>query len=162
VDPLGVGTYQTIVPPRVGADGTTWVHLVTGNPPDDECAPDHIHLARLDDEGWTAFSGPDGVVPLLSSGDSRALLRVDHSGAVWVRPMESPWGVRVFDGRTWRGYLDGLGVDNMEIAPDGNVWVLTTDGLYVITPEAESPPISDLMPGVDPVTGEVEPGRYLC
>ena len=44
-------------------------------------------------------------------------------------------GVRVFDGKTWRQYLDGDVID-MEIAPKGRQRVLTRGDLYVITPDA--------------------------
>ena len=134
VDPLGVGTYHNMVLPRTGADGTMWVYLETGTATVDTFRdPDHRYLARLSDGNWTVFSDEDGVVPLGSRGSAVGLLRVDHSGRAWVRDGPSG-GVRVFDGQTWRHYLEGDRVIDMEVAPDGNVWVLAPEGLYVITP----------------------------
>jgi hypothetical protein len=136
VDPLGLGGYRSVGLLDVGTDGTMWVYLETGT--DTESEPDGHHLARLADDRWTVFSEEDGVVDLWSRGDSYGLLRVDHEGAVWMQPQGDDvyQGVRVFDGKTWRHYLDDHAVIDIEFAPDGRAWVLTTDDLYVITPEA--------------------------
>jgi hypothetical protein len=140
VDPLGLGGYGSVGLLDVGTDGTMWVYLVTGT--GKEMDPERHHLARLADDRWTVFSEEDGVVDLWSRGDSYGLLRVDHEGAVWMQPQgdEVYQGVRVFDGKTWRHYLDDHDVIEMEFAPDGRVWVLTSDDLYVITPEAVATP----------------------
>ena len=68
--------------------------------------------------------------------------------AGWPRRSQEDWGQGVsrFDGQTWVRYLPGMYVHwfgGMDIAPDGSVWVLASEGagvdpqrLYVITPEA--------------------------
>jgi hypothetical protein len=131
VDPLGVGAYTDLLP-HVGADGTVWVNLETEYA-DIAYDPGHRYLATYGDDGWMVFPTEDGF-RLFTAGDNFGLLRVDHSGAVWVRTMDAD-GVRVFDGQTWRRYLEAHGgVCDMEVAPDGRVWV-TSDDLYIIDPE---------------------------
>jgi len=144
VDPLGLGGYRSVGLLDVGPDGTLWMYLDTGKDPrfdpekDDGNEPDRHYLARLADDRWTVFSEEDGVVDLWARGEAPGLLRVDHEGTVWMQPQGDgvPQGVRVFDGKTWRHYLDGHDVIDIEFAPDGRAWVLTSDDLYVITPEA--------------------------
>jgi len=136
-DPLGLGGYYTVDLLDVGPDGTMWVYLEAGRDARNE--PEGHYLARLADDRWTVFSEEDGVEQLVWRAENYGLLRVDHDGAVWVRPQDGGsqgQGVRVFDGKTWRQYLDGHDVIDMEVAPDGRVWVLTSDHLYRITPEA--------------------------
>jgi hypothetical protein len=128
VDPVGVGGYYTVGLLDVGSDGTMWVHLQAGR--DAQNQSEDPYLARFADDGWTLFSEEDGVHELESRGEDHGLLRVDSSGAVWTE------GLRVFDGMTWRKYLGGREVIDLEVAPDGRVWVLASDHLYVITPEA--------------------------
>ena len=132
VDPLGLGGYRSVGLLDVGTDGTLWVYLETG---DEAELP---YLARLADDRWTVFSEEDGVVDLWDKDEAHGLLRVGHDGAVWMQPQgEAGYqGVRVFDGKTWRHYLDDRDVIEIEFAPDGRAWVVTFDQLYVITPEA--------------------------
>ena len=143
VDPVGVGAYANVVLTHVGPNGSLWVYLETGA--DD---PPEPHLARLADGRWTLFGREDGVVPLASRDYGPNLLRVGPDGALWAKPRaQGSSGVRAFDGTTWRQYLEGHVATDLEIGPDGDVWVLTSDqrsfqdpdaqlDLYVITPEA--------------------------
>ena len=59
------------------------------------------------------------------------LLRVALDGTVWVRqPHRGAMrnGIHAFDGTSWKHYLEGDCVADLEIAPDGSVWVLTGTG----------------------------------
>ncbi len=116
----------------VGPDGDVFLH--TAPAAGSRSEPE---LIRLGDPGslpmpgsWMVFSDEDSVVTLGSRGSAVDLRRVDHSGRVWVRDGPSG-GVRVGG----QQYLDGQPVDDMEVTPDGNVWVLSDD-LYVITPDS--------------------------
>ena len=122
VDPVGSGKYSNVDLLDIGMDGTVWVYLEVGLP--DQVQP---YLARLANDRWTVFSADEGVVRLVWRGESRGLLRAGHDGAVWVQPQDSVTrrpgrpggaycqGIRVFDGDTWRSYLDGLCVKDIEI-----------------------------------------------
>jgi len=142
VDPVGVGGYYTVDLLDVGSDGTMWVHLQAGRNARNE--PEQHYLARLADDRWTVFSEEDGVGELVLRAENHGLLRVDSSGAVWTERLGRSSAVRVFDGKTWRQYLDSHEVIDLEVAPDGKVWVLASDHLYVIDPD--TPPSSTTTP----------------
>ena len=130
----------------IGADGTLWAAAF-------DLSADGDSLARLDDAGWTVFSDADGVQRWGTDG----FIPTDHlhvaaDGSVWVNAEGagvSCGGVADFDGSTWTRYLEDLCVHDMDIAPDGAVWVRASDfkrsggfeywdppDLYVITPGA--------------------------
>jgi hypothetical protein len=120
IDPMGIGSYFDMEYFAVGADGTAWVYLDTG----DDTDP---HLARLSDGEWTVYSREDGVTPIGIRGEMPGYLEVAPDGTAWMHQlMDGPGrcrGVRSFDGKTWRRYLDGTCVVDLDIAPDGSVWV---------------------------------------
>jgi hypothetical protein len=48
--------------------------------------------------------------------------------------------VRSFDGSAWRSYLGNVCVRDLDVAPDGGIWVVGTDGaIYRIDPEVAPP-----------------------
>jgi hypothetical protein len=55
-------------------------------------------------------------------------VEVDQAGTLWVggewRGFGSCGGVRSFDGSRWHRYLDDVCVIDLDIAPDGTVWVV--------------------------------------
>ena len=126
----------------IGADGTLWA-----------AAWNDDALARLDNMGWTIFTESDGVRHWGTDG----FIPTDHlhvalDGSVWVNAVGasvSCGGVARFDGTTWSGHLADLCVHDIDIAPDGAVWVRAgtyerrggfenwdPPDTYVITPEA--------------------------
>ena len=126
----------------IGPDGAMWAAYGSGR-----------GLARLDESGWTVFTEAEGVRPWGTEG----FIPTDHlhaaaDGSVWVNAEgtgSSCGGVANFDGSTWTGYLTSLCVHDLDIAPDGAVWVRAgtferrggfeywdSPDLYVITPEA--------------------------
>ena len=132
----------------IGADGTLWAAVGNPKEPGDG-------LARLDESGWTVFTEADGVRPWGIFGFFPTdLLHAAPDGSAWVNAEgdgSSCGGVANFDGTTWTGFLSDLCVGDMDVAPDGAVWVQAgplevsdTPGFdewgsphtYVITPEA--------------------------
>jgi hypothetical protein len=121
IDPMGVGSYFDMDHFDIGADGTAWVYLDLG-PYDDP------RLARLSDGAWTVYSSDDGVTPIGIRGEAEGYLEVDADGTAWMHQMmDGPGrcrGVRSFDGTTWHRYLEGVCVVDLDIAPDGTIWVV--------------------------------------
>jgi hypothetical protein len=133
----------------VGADGTVWAKRPSGSW--DEEVDDYQNvIRRFDGDTWTEFGPEDGVPGEGVMGGLEGL-RVAPDGSVWGvwdggdegadEAAEESGAVYHFDGTTWEQYLPGLGVQSMEIGPDGAVWLLGSDegkpyALYVITPEA--------------------------
>ena len=117
----------------IGPDGTMWAAY--GVRPG---------IARLDGSSWTVFTEAEGVRPWGTEG----FIPTDHlhaaaDGSVWVNAVgtgSSCGGVANFDGSTWTSYLTDLCVHDLDIGPDGAVWVRAgtwgSPGLYVITPES--------------------------
>jgi hypothetical protein len=139
----------------IGSDGSLWLgfHERSQHPGEDREGDGSV-LARLDESGWNTFSEADGVEGW-GSGHRfiyQLMLRVAPDGSVWVNAanadIEDPCaGVARFDGVTWSEYLDHICVDDLDIAPDGAVWLVGEDeetayggtgptDIYVITPEA--------------------------
>jgi hypothetical protein len=122
IDPMGIGSYFDMATFDIGADGTAWVYLDTG----DETDP---HLARLSDGEWSVFTSDDGVGIIGDRGNVRGLLAVAPDGKAWMRDgYFGCQGVRSFDGSAWRHHLDGICVGDLDIAPDGTVWVTEARG----------------------------------
>ena len=117
---MGISSYFDMAHFDVGVDGTAWVHLDTGDVTDP-------HLARLSDGEWSVYSSDDGVTPIGRRSTALGYLEVAPDGTAWMHQMpDGPGlcrGVRSFDGTTWRRYLDGTCVVDLDIAPDGAVWV---------------------------------------
>ena len=115
---LGVGSYSMVDFLDIGADGTLWVYLETNGDP---------HLARLVDDTWTVYSAGDGV-PQMWKVRSSGHLRVGPTGSVWITDVDpdhqSCHGVLSFDGTAWTRYLENICVMDLDIAPDGRVWVV--------------------------------------
>jgi hypothetical protein len=138
-DPLDVGSYSAMTIFDIGPDGTAWVYLDQGD-------LDDPHLARLSDGTWTVYASDDGVEPIGIAGEAEGYMEVDQTGTLWVggewRGLGSCGGVRSFDGSRWHRYLGDVCVLDLDIAPDGAVWVVGT----------KDPP----MPGPPraPVTGD--------
>lgn len=120
IDPMGIGSYFDMAHFDIGADGTAWVYLDTGDATDP-------HLARLSGGEWTVYDRDDGVTPIGIRGEVPGYLEVAPDGTAWMHQlMDGPGrcrGVRSFDGSSWRRYLDGTCVVDLDIAPDGSVWV---------------------------------------
>ena len=122
----------------VGPDGTVWAGADTSMP--------HRNLARLDDAGWTVFTGADGVP---AWGHWQQMGPPSPIAELEVAPDGSPWlnaagcnGLARFDGQTWTPYLAGSCISDFDIAPDGTVWAVARSqegsagvDTYVIRPE---------------------------
>ena len=129
----------------VSAGGVLWAAA-------DSLAP-HLSLARLDEDGWTTFSGTDGVRPW---GGQRAWWNTTMD-TLWVAPDGSAWvnasvaairadgslgcdGLARFDGETWQSFLSGRCISDLGFVPDGSAWVVARDPrgyqvrTYVIIP----------------------------
>jgi len=116
-----VGSYSDMSIFDVGPDGTAWVYLDQGNLVDP-------HLARLSNGTWTVYSSDDGVEPIGIMGQAEGFMEVDQAGTLWVggewTGRGSCGGVRSFDGSGWHRYLEDVCVIDLDIAPDGSVWVV--------------------------------------
>lgn len=106
----------------VGPDDTLWVYLWTRS--------GEGHLARLTSDGWTIFHAEDGV-PVVVDFYQGALgfMAVGPDGSVWLTP-RSPQdaecgGIASFDGSVWTSYLQDACIVDLDVAPDGTVWVQT-------------------------------------
>jgi sugar lactone lactonase YvrE len=90
------------------------------------------------------YSSDDGVTPIGIRGEAAGYIEVDQAGTLWVggewRGLGSCGGVRSFDGSGWHRYLEDVCVIDLDIAPDGSVWVTGAKG----------PP----RPGPQPGTGD--------
>ena len=150
-----------------GSPGTSWDEETQSG---ESCGPvPSSILARLRDGEWTRYDESDGV-PMLGDfgpyGVFPAFFEVAPDGRLWVNPFDPAvqttgfdggevpesgcQGVASFDGVALRSHLSHLCVYDLEISPDGDVWVLagprvadpaaTTDSVetYVITSEAGS------------------------
>lgn len=140
VDPAGRGSYHMVDHLDIGSDDTLWVYLETLTDPSDQgenVQPGYDertdqHLARLVGDEWTVYSAADGVPyihdPELPSGG----LKVGPDGTVWITAyiLGSEYepgqcdGLRSFDGSVWIRYLEGRCLMDLDIAPDGIVWVV--------------------------------------
>ena len=128
-----------------GPDGTLWMDASrrVGDANSGE-------LARYDDAGWTTFTDADGVEPWHDRTGYWGLMvppTVAADGSLWLVRFDDQGcgGAAHYDGTTWTSYLAGYCIDDLDIAPDGSVWLEAYDGdtdghdrssLYVITPEA--------------------------
>jgi hypothetical protein len=117
VDPSGEGRLGKMEYFDVGADGTAWVYL------------DFQQLARSSGGEWTVYTVEDGVTAIGVPGETWGYLEAGPDGTVWVDETKTSRagdcrGVRSFDGSTWGRYLDGVCVADLQIAPDGAVWVV--------------------------------------
>jgi hypothetical protein len=117
IDPMGIRSYFDMATFDIGADGTVWAYLDTG----DETDP---RLARLSEGEWSVYTSDDGVRIVGDRGNVRGVLAVAPDGTAWMRDgYYGCDGVRSFDGSVWLHYLDGICVADLDIAPDGTVWV---------------------------------------
>lgn len=117
VDPSGEGRWGKMEYFDIGADGTAWVYL------------DFQQLARSSGGEWTVYTVEDGVTAIGVPGETWGYLEAGPDGTVWVDETKTSRaddcrGVRSFDGSTWGRYLDGVCVADLDIAPDGAVWVV--------------------------------------
>ncbi|MGD8485914.1 MAG: hypothetical protein PVG27_13230 [Chloroflexota bacterium] len=106
-----------------------------------------LYLYRHDATGWRRWDlAEQGMRP---AGWHWGTYDVAPDGSYWAgwsvqgNPEEGRprcEGVSRFDGLTWERHLPGKCIDDMDIAPDGSVWVIADDqegkDLYAITPEA--------------------------
>jgi hypothetical protein len=109
----------------IGADGTTWV---LGTSTVDPTSGDvTYHLVRGSGGAWHDVELPDGLVP-----DGR--LEAAPDGALWLSsPLyverghvyeEDCDGVWSSDGDRWTHQLAGVCIVDLDVAPDGRVWVV--------------------------------------
>lgn len=106
-----------------GPDGTLWVYLWS--------RAGAGYLASLTSDGWTVFGPSDGV-PVIRDFYQGALgfMVVGPGGRVWLTPQDEPGeddcgGVASFDGAEWTAFLEDVCVVDLDVAPDGSVWVQT-------------------------------------
>ena len=109
---------------EVGPDATLWALLRTPN-------GSSTTLARLDDAGWQQWNTDEVPFPGDHFGGEPALLEVAPDGSVWFGPYGARDehvfgcdGVASFDGDELRYHLRDLCVFDLEIVPNGAVWVL--------------------------------------
>ncbi len=163
--PVGDRDDLSAGPMAAGPDGSLWVYLAGGAGGQGR----DRYLARRDADGWTHFSADDGVPPLVGTQTNSARLAVAPDGMLWIafdsdvdvaelRPELGPHaagdcpGVLSFDGTEWRRYLVGTCINHVAFAGDGAVWATSRTGqsqhievperagLYVIDPDAATPP----------------------
>ncbi len=121
----------------------------------------HQTLTRLNEQGWTTFTAADGVGTWGGQkGEWNAptdMLKVAPDGSAWVNATIAKAsatdpstvtggrtcdGVARFDGETWRPFLAGSCISDLDFAPDASAWVVALDrqsgevSTYVITPRA--------------------------
>lgn len=139
IDPLGVSPSFDRTTFAIGADGTAWVYFGTAS-------NEVPHLARLLADEWITYSVEDGVF-FRPRGFQKGYLEAGHDGTAWMVP-GSCEGVRAFDGSAWRRYLESLCVRDLDVAPDGGIWVVGTDGaIYRIDPGVAVPSVRVTAPG---------------
>lgn len=128
-------------------------------------------LARHDDDGWTVYTTDDGVPQMgWMPEPTGGFLRAAPEGSVWVSTTldrgEPPddWppacnGIAHFDGTTWTGFLGGMCVFALDVAPDGRAWVQAAlpDTATTAEPVPGEPvePIQTYV--IDPDAGEATP-----
>lgn len=137
--PSGLAQQYTIL--DAGLDGTVWVQ------------DGHGTLGRFDGTEWRVYDKSDGYPLFWDPGDGDpSKLRVAPDQSVWYPASGAAddtgrcGGVARFDGTTATQYLTDHCVSDLDISPDGKVWVRAiqldpsneTDVVhtYVITPEA--------------------------
>lgn len=106
--------------PAIGPDGTLWMTVT--RPTDPGCNA----LARLAQGTWSSYE---------SEGDEWCVyallgLEVGPDGTAWF----ALDGVAAFDGAEWQQHLLGSTPLDLDVAPDGMVWVAGPDGVFVIDP----------------------------
>jgi hypothetical protein len=123
--PLPGGESNPVYNLAVAPDGTVWVVIVEWS----LRTPKGIwSLARFDGDGWTVFTETDGMPQHLVYS-----MAVGHDGVVWITQHEMaepgliPHGVFAFDGHLWTHFLDGEPVWDIEVGPDGTVWLAGND-----------------------------------
>jgi hypothetical protein len=127
-----------------------------------------------DGDDWMTFGPVEAPRRYEPPFGSRTDARFLDDGRVWLLD-----GLLVVDDDGLRTQ-DLPGVPGVEFGPDGSAWTVADGALYVITPDAvaatenaqivsattdertadASDPTTELLPGVDLVTEEVEPGVY--
>ena len=84
-------------------------------------------LARFDGTEWTTFTAADGVEDWGEQGFfATDLLAIAPDGGVWMNGHPGATGgggVAHYDGTRWTSYLQDLSVHDLDISPDGSVWV---------------------------------------
>ncbi len=158
VDPIGDGAPRAAGRVATAPDGSVWVHLHgcvgeveldppgTGSPCAEVRDP---YLAHLDGDDWTVYSTTDGVPMVGHPGGNFGSLAIGSDGTAWMSASCGPANaiqlrmypcddarkddrVHAFDGQRWRSFLSaqhaaGL-IEDMDVAPDGTVWVWSDDG----------------------------------
>jgi len=97
------------------------------------------------DKGITVFDGRDWVsyptdtvdlyTPLQWRNGKVVTMVFDGLGRVWVND------TRVFDGQTWKYFLDPYhsGVNDTTVDSNGNIWIATNNGVAIIRPDSPQP-----------------------
>jgi hypothetical protein len=114
-----------------GPDGTLWVYLWSQGEPQAGPKDGSGYLARLTPDGWTVFGAEAGVPFVYDFYDGwPGFMAAGPDGRVWLTPQDEPaeddcGGVASFDGAEWTTYLADACVVDLDVAPDGSVWVQT-------------------------------------
>jgi hypothetical protein len=127
--------------------GDWWIYQVLDVPVDTVRTRTLRFLVHV--HGFTSgfvYTDEDGV-PDTNHSDWAGLMEAGPGGRVWmtasVGSSRGCAGAASFDGETWRHVLDGVCVYDLDLAPDGSVWLQGARGgysadtvdTYVIRPE---------------------------
>lgn len=133
-------------------DGENWETYTTENSPLLEERVSSIAIDKQNrawigtDKGITVFDGGDWVNYTTSKVDLDSPIsprRLHNVVSMIFDVQERVWAndTRVFDGKTWKYFLDPYhsGVNDTTVDNNGNIWVATDNGVAIIRPDSPQP-----------------------
>ncbi|WP_269533494.1 diguanylate cyclase [Chitinimonas sp. BJYL2] len=126
-DPEGRWTFRTYG--REEGLGSLRINLLAQDPVGFVWAATDDGLYRFDGHRFRRFGEQDGLPGRLINA-----LRLDAQGQLWVGTDKGParWRGERFDAAL-PGYPDKLGVEDIGLGPEGQLWLATREGIYVGT-----------------------------
>ncbi len=88
--------------------------------------PRQAVLAQFVGDAWKLYDWP---FPQPADLPLEVDLSAGPDGVMWFAFGD---GLQSLDGTTWRGYLQGAVLSNVDVAPDGTVWYSDDDGLHTL------------------------------